>query len=222
LELLSALLLSRLIVSVIQALEDELQLSEPHCFTDSTVALFWIQGVEKIWKAFVQSRVSEIRKLISPDCWDHCSGRDNPADLPSRGLTLCELAASQLWRNGPDWLKNSELSCKGLDVQMPEECKTEMKIPKVAVSHSLLASALAPDLGRLLKCEDFSSFHRLISVTAIVLKFCRILLERIWLKSSTSVHDDQIRAEILWLTESQQELVKDKNFNLWKHQLDLF
>ena len=146
LELLSALLLTRLIVSVTQALEGELQLSELHCFTDSTVALFWIQGVEKIWKAFVQNWVSEIRKLISPDCWHHCSGRDNPADLPSRGLTPHELVASQLWRNGPDWLK-SELSCKHLDVQMPEECKTEMKIPKVAVSHSLLASTLGPDLG---------------------------------------------------------------------------
>ena len=222
LELLSALLLSRLTASVTQAVEDELQLSEPHCFTDSTVALFWIQGVEKIWKAFVQNRVSEIRKLLPPGCWAHCSGRDNPADLPSRGLTPRELAASQLWRHGPDWLKTNELSCEDLEVQMPEECKPEMKISKVEVSHSLLVRMTTSAIGQLLKCEDFSSFRRLIAVTAIVLKVCQIFLKCIRPEPSTCIYDDQTRAEILWLVESQQELVKDKNFKLWKGQFNLF
>ena len=200
LELLSALLLSRLVTSVTQALEGELQLSVPNCFTDSTVTLFWIKGVEKIWKAFVQNRVSEIRKLLPTGCWAHCSGGDNPADLPSRGLTPCELAASQLWRNGPDWLKKKELTCEDLEVQMPEECKTEMK---VEVSHSLLAKMTALGIGQLLDCEDFSSFCRLISVTTTVLKFCYNLLKSIRPEPSICAHGDQTRAEILWLVESQ-------------------
>ena len=44
LELLSALLLSKLINGVHAALEPELQLSDPLCISDSKVALFWIQG----------------------------------------------------------------------------------------------------------------------------------------------------------------------------------
>ena len=44
LELLSALLLSRLLTSVTESLGDELQLLLPRCFTDSTVALYWIKG----------------------------------------------------------------------------------------------------------------------------------------------------------------------------------
>ena len=36
----------------------------------------------------------------------HCAGRDNPADIPSRGLTPKELATSELWMNGPDWLSD--------------------------------------------------------------------------------------------------------------------
>lgn len=179
LELLSALLLSRLTVSVTQALDSELQLSEPRCFADSTVALYWIRGVEKTWKTFIQNRVLEIRKLLPPGYWAHCSGRDNPADLPSRGLTPCELAASQLWRNGPDWLKKKELDDEDIELQMPEECKIEMKISKSEVSHSLLVSTRVAAIGQLLKCEDFSSFYRLIAVTAMMLKFCRILLKRI-------------------------------------------
>ena len=40
LELLSALLLFRLLTSVMESLGDELQLLPPRCFTDSTVALY--------------------------------------------------------------------------------------------------------------------------------------------------------------------------------------
>ena len=75
LELLSALLLSRLMRSISQSLENELQLLPPSCFTHSKVALFIrIQGVDKDWKPFVQNRVTEIRSLIHPDYWRHCSG----------------------------------------------------------------------------------------------------------------------------------------------------
>ena len=44
LELLAALLLARLISSVSAALEEELKLESPMCYTDSKVALFWIKG----------------------------------------------------------------------------------------------------------------------------------------------------------------------------------
>ena len=74
LELLAALLLARLISSVTEALESELSLSDPCCFSDSTVALYWIRGVEKSWKPFVQNRVAEIRKLLPPGYWVHCPG----------------------------------------------------------------------------------------------------------------------------------------------------
>ena len=42
LELLAALLLARLMDSVTRALKSELTLSEPHCFSDSIVAVYWI------------------------------------------------------------------------------------------------------------------------------------------------------------------------------------
>ena len=61
LELLSALLLSRLMVSVTRSLESILTLSQPTCYTDSKVALYWILGTSKEWKQFVQNRVAEIR-----------------------------------------------------------------------------------------------------------------------------------------------------------------
>ena len=71
------------------------------CFTDSQVALYWIHGVENDWKPFVKNHVTEIRDSLSPDCWSHCSGKTNPADLPSRGISLSELSVSKLWQCGP-------------------------------------------------------------------------------------------------------------------------
>ena len=87
LELLSSLLPSWLIRSISQSLDGELKLSPPCCFTDSKVALFWVEGVSKEWKPFVQNRVTEIICSIPPDHWRHCSGRGNPTDVPSRGST---------------------------------------------------------------------------------------------------------------------------------------
>ena len=64
LELLSALLLSKLITSVYAALEPEHSLNDPICFTDSRVALYGIQGVNHEWMQFVENRVTSIRKLV--------------------------------------------------------------------------------------------------------------------------------------------------------------
>ena len=47
--------------------------------TVSLTPLLQSRGVEKIWKPFVQNRALEIRKLLPPECWVHCSGQDNPA-----------------------------------------------------------------------------------------------------------------------------------------------
>ena len=111
LELLAALLLSKLMVNVSCALEPELTLDDPSCFTDSKVTLYWIQGQTKECKQFAQNRVRDIRRLLPIHVWKHCSGHENPADIPSRGMDLAELANNPLWWNGPKWLCNSGGKC---------------------------------------------------------------------------------------------------------------
>ena len=99
LELLSALLLSRLMTVVSPSLKPLLPPFDTKCYTDSNVALYWFRGTDKDWKPFVNNRIAEIRTHVSPEHWNH------PADLPSRGLSLLELSLSQLWRQGPPWLQ---------------------------------------------------------------------------------------------------------------------
>ena len=73
LELLSGLLLARLMDTVRSSLTPEIKIYSYHCFTDSKVALCWIRNVEKAWKPFVQNRVDENRSLFPIECWSHLS-----------------------------------------------------------------------------------------------------------------------------------------------------
>lgn len=231
LELLSALLLSKLIVTVTDALTDELVLTEPTCYTDSKVTLYWIQGSSQEWKQFVENRVKTIRTAIPAQHWKHCPGNTNPADLPSRGTTASELVHNQLWLNEPDWLyrtQEHQEECQ-TDLTIPEECLTEMKRSQ-ASSHSLICLQCSPTrIGNLINCARFSSLDRLMRVTALVLDFTHILRKRIKGNEEASSETEQPvshfeQAKLLWLQDNQYEFRNETEtkFTLWKCQLDLF
>ena len=221
LELLSALLLARLISTITTALESELCLSDSFCFSDSMVAVYWIKGTEKVWKPFVQNRVSEIRSLLPPSQWSHCSGHDNPADLPSRGQTSERLLNSRLWMNGPEWLQTATLASH-VETQMPEECRPELRMNQSLTTHGMLSTTMTGGIGALMEIKNFSSFDRLISVTTRVLAVCRLFRSTIQSKVTTDDQDDRTKAESLWIIDSQLVLVKEKAFSIWKGQFNLF
>ena len=77
----------------------------------------------------MENRVNEIRRNINPrSLWNHCPGKSNPADLPSRGLTTLEVSVNQLWRQGPEWLYVGVEPCvKTTSLSMPEECTVELR-----------------------------------------------------------------------------------------------
>ena len=132
-----ALLLSKLITSVHTAVKYELSLREPICFTDSKVALYWIQGVNHELKQFVENRVTSIRSLVQPKHWKHCPGKDNPADIPSRGMSASALAETPIWLNSPNWLHfdgglPEELSPDIQESPVPDDSRSEMKHKEAA------------------------------------------------------------------------------------------
>ena len=57
LELLSALILSRLMTTVEEALKPLVAIERIYCWTDSTTALHWIIGTNKEWETLVENRV---------------------------------------------------------------------------------------------------------------------------------------------------------------------
>jgi hypothetical protein len=102
LELIGALLLSRLIHTVTRSLKEDMGLQEPVCYTDSKIALHWINGLDRDWKPFVQNQADVIRKLVPPSQWRHCRRKDNPADIPSKemAMSMSELVDNSTWFKG--------------------------------------------------------------------------------------------------------------------------
>lgn len=93
LELCAATLLVRLMDHVRPMIARE---APVHLWTDSTVALQWIQGHPSRWKTYVANRVSEIQTTLPGATWHHLPGIDNPADCASRGISPSELVAHPL------------------------------------------------------------------------------------------------------------------------------
>ena len=66
LELLGALISSRFASAVERAVSSCIIIKSVYCWTDSITALFWIKGVDKEFKQFVENRVAGIRKRQIP------------------------------------------------------------------------------------------------------------------------------------------------------------
>ena len=235
LELLSALLLSKLMDSVHVALKPELSISEPVCFTDSKAALFWIQGVSHEWKQFVENRVTTIRCIIRPQNWRHCPGKENPADIPSRGMSPSTLVETPTWLNGPDWLYSEsglpeEREVRLKEIQVPDDCRTEMRC-KEAVHSLINVEGSMPGvsgLSELIDLERYSSSHRLFRVTALVLKFVHCLRSQardtapLAPPKTLLTTGDIDQARLHWIKDSQSHLQRNGRFPSWRCQLDLF
>ncbi|GFW90490.1 integrase catalytic domain-containing protein [Trichonephila clavipes] len=102
LELTAALLSARLAKQVSSCLKFDANI---YYWTDSLISYYWIRGDSSAFKPYIRNRVQEIQLLSDPMQWGHCPGKDNPADLLSRGTSAVKLAQNELWWHDPPWLK---------------------------------------------------------------------------------------------------------------------
>lgn len=175
----------------------------------------------------MQHRVNEIRALVPSDCWQHCPGTDNPADLPSRGLTPIDLALSDLWTKGPRWLGEPAEDELIQEIPMPMECAVELRVKERSAATNLLVIQDGPGLRQIFNCQNCSSIERLLRVTAHVLRFVDNLKRRSKTCSTgkdatTSEPQNLARAEVLWIKATQEELARDGSFERLRKQFDLF
>ncbi|XP_047983961.1 uncharacterized protein LOC125224589 [Leguminivora glycinivorella] len=103
LELCAAVLLAKLMRKVQDNFEPRYNINEIYAFTDSKVALCWIQSSPHRWQTFVANRVVKIIEAVPASCFHHVAGLENPADCLSRGLTPTKLVDHPLWFTGPAW-----------------------------------------------------------------------------------------------------------------------
>ena len=233
----------RLICTILTAFEGTLNIDSAFCWLNSQIALWWIWGVNKEFKQFVQNRVVEICGLVKPTQWDYCPTEFNPADICSRGSTASKLVANQMWWNGPEFLlKSSEFwpSLQGNSVEItssdlhpslelkketPSSCKKQQDSTVLMNIVAERPSTARLNLECIMSFERFSSLQRLIRVTAYILRFVSNLKRKKARKDllSAEIKQEEVQqAKELWYKEVQRSVLKDRKFNQVKLSLSLF
>ncbi|XP_076129224.1 uncharacterized protein LOC143110221 [Alosa pseudoharengus] len=77
-------------------------------FVDSQTILGAIQKDSYGYQTFFANRIGEIQKAGSVDSWRWVEGKQNIADLITRGTSPEELAEGSVWQEGPEFLKLPE------------------------------------------------------------------------------------------------------------------
>ncbi|XP_055542571.1 uncharacterized protein LOC129728179 [Wyeomyia smithii] len=165
LELCAAEIASQLYAHVKTALQ--LEISDARFWSDSTVTIQWLQAPSRTWKTFVANRVSKIQTLTHGYRWTYIPGKDNPADLVSRGMAVGEFVSSELWKYGPTWLR------------LPKE-KWPASLPLHAPVNNIEARKVVATMVRAKPAVNsiflrYSSFTLLVRVTAHCLQFIRLI-----------------------------------------------
>ncbi|XP_042911012.1 uncharacterized protein [Parasteatoda tepidariorum] len=117
------------------------------------------------WNTFVGNRVKEIRELTNIDYWKHVAGEVNHADFATRFCDWADLLQSQWWE-GPSWLYEEAESWPMSEISVPDEAFLERR--KTVITN--LAAENEKKFGQ--RFLYFSSYTRILRMTAYVLRFC--------------------------------------------------
>ncbi|XP_073986124.1 uncharacterized protein [Rhodnius prolixus] len=164
LELMAAVIATRLGVATKRALSMEFK---SYYWSDSAVALTWIK-TKGNWNTFVGNRCKEICQNSCPDDWRHIPGRQNPADLASRGCNAKVLAESRWWE-GPEWLRaGEELWPSSVFAAEEEEVNREKR--KTVVCATFCEESTLSD-----RLKYFSSYLKMVRMVGWIWRFLRKL-----------------------------------------------
>ena len=159
-ELCAAVLLTELLAEVRPILK--IPEEDIYCWSDSSIVLSWLDGHPRDYKVFITNRIYSVLQASSPQQWRHVRTSENPADCASRGMMPGDLLTHTLWWEGPDWLHQDPLSFPPQPPRKPL-LAPELRMP---VSINSIHQPPPPFLE-----ERYSSYHKLVSVTAWCLRF---------------------------------------------------
>ncbi len=127
-------------------------------WSDSSIVLCWLRKSPNSLNTFVANRVNNIHQLVPNAQWRHVSSSSNPADMLSRGLPAKVLIKSDLWWEGPPWIKQPQQLWPTPQFTLPEV------VPEIK---SVILSAPASSDRKI--WDDFSSFDQMVRV----ISWCR-------------------------------------------------
>ncbi|XP_057671162.1 uncharacterized protein LOC130902897 [Diorhabda carinulata] len=162
LELCACLLGAQLVNTVVNALN----LKNIHycLWSDSQVALCWINTEPNLLQTFVANRVSKIQSLTNIENWRYVSTKENPADLAYRCIMPKMLMSSAIWWKGPQFLllQSSDWPITNFSISKHD-------LPELRKSKTILVISQHTKICDLF--TKFSCLQRLKRVTAYCMRF---------------------------------------------------
>ena len=216
----SARVLAVLMSNVIEALSSIIKIERVRYWLDSKTALYWVYNNGE-WKQWVQFRVAEILKLTEMEQWGHVAGKDNPADIGSRGVTASYLKTCNLWWEGPEWLRRGESEWP-ISSGLHDSSEVESERKKIC-AFTVIEEGVGK-VGNVIELDRFSSLGRLLRVTAWVTRFISNL-KRAKEKRDIRLGELEVGelegAERNWIYDAQVDLKNSASFEKIKVNLGL-
>lgn len=210
LELSAAEVLSQLFVIVCKAME--WQNVEYYLWSDSTIALQWINHPVHELKIFVANRVKKIRDATNIQNWNHVRTKENPADLISRGISPKEIIGNELWWHGPVWLRQPQENWpKPLDFRaanIPPEYKLELKVLSASIAKVCLQKfqEFVDNKPVCINLIDYTNnLDKLLRIMSYVLRFCEAIKNKERKRPTNKINLKEIK-ELVELPTSEEKI----------------
>ena len=214
LELVAGHMAANLVTNVKNAIRTE-KVASVHCWLDSTVALYWINGQGE-FRQFVANRVKKIHehKAIT---WHHVPTDKNPADVGSRGGNVSD---NELWRRGPTWLSDQTEWPEDVVITTSPEAEREIKYEQMAKVFTTVSDKAGEVIDEFMEKYDLRKTLRICAWIQRFVKNSR--------KHQASDRDvgplkttEVKNAEMWWIKRAQQEAQTSDGFETIKRELNL-
>ena len=178
--------------------ETTYQFSETVYIVDSIIVRSQIQKESYGFGTFVATRIAEIQEKTNPCQWWWINGNNNPADKVTRPSKPEELDTGSMWQQGPSFLEDAK------DTWPIRQKPYEDDLPdRTMVGLTTITASTNDDICNAIRIDNFSSYDKLLRVTARVLQFG----DDRTLRSIGRLPEVQViaRAETLWIKHAQKQ-----------------
>jgi hypothetical protein len=180
-----------------------------HCWLDSTVALYWINGD---YRQFEANRVNKIRQL-DQITWHQVPTTDNPADVGSRGGNAVN---NELWQNGPLWLSRQSEWPPDARLEPSPETQAEAKAIK-----EILAT-VTPEADIFDQLLDKHQLPKLLRIGAWIRRFITNCRKRRGEREVGPIKTSETKQhKVWWIRRVKRQSRGDPHFQADQLQLNL-
>ena len=116
--------------------------------------------------------MKKIQKALPDVAWNHCPGKLNPADIPTRCTPLTDEATKTTWLHGPEFLAKERNDWP----QFPSKPVTDDVLEDVFVN---VVTTDGSRMSTLIDITRHSDLRKMLCVTAYVLRFVALLKHRL-------------------------------------------